>query len=638
MGQQAILEQWDDRSARVFQHALLTDLAALEQMLAAGAIEEDVLRIGAEQEMFLVDRALRPAPLVPEILAHFHDPRITSEIGRFNLEANLSPRPLEGNCLRAMEQEAAEVVATVRETAALFDADVLLAGILPTIHQSDLTLDNLTPQPRYFALDRMLRRMRGDRYEILIRGLDELQISHDNVVLEGCCTSFQIHLQVGPSRFARLYNLAQLITAPVLAAAVNSPALFGHRLWQETRIPVFQHSVDERGGSRVARNHPTRVSFGERWLETSVIEIFREDIARFRVLMTAATEEDALAVCRAGGVPRLSALRLHNGTVWRWNRPCYGIHQGRPHLRIEMRALPAGPSILDEVANAAFFFGLLLAAGEEWGAIERRVSIDDARANFLAAARTGLSAQFQWLDGHREPASALILQQLLPLARAGLRQVGIPGADIERYLGTIEQRVRRDQTGSQWALRSIAALDGHATRESKAQLLAQASLEHQRAGRPVHLWQVLRPEPASLVPETVRDVMSVDLFTVQPGDSVALAASIMDWRHVRHVPVEDEDGRLLGLVSHRDILHMVAASHPLRDPAGIAVREIMTVDPPRVDPDAPLLTAIERMRRASTDCLPVVEQHRLVGIVTSHDVLGILTRLLGQAGAAAAGE
>jgi len=207
----------------------------------SATLEEGVGRIGAEQELFLVDRMLNPASVGPEVLAGIDDPRVTSELGRFNLEANLSPRTFTGHCLREMEDEALELVELIRQEATRFEAEVLLGGILPTARQRDLTLSNITPKPRYYELDRTVRRMRGEHFHLLIRGLDELQLTHDSVMLEASCTSFQVHFQVSPQRFAQVYNVAQLVAAPVLAAATNSLVFLGHRLWHETRIAVFQH-------------------------------------------------------------------------------------------------------------------------------------------------------------------------------------------------------------------------------------------------------------------------------------------------------------------------------------------------------------------------------------------------------------
>src|SRR5689334_9592579 len=369
MGEHKVEQYVDEQKSQAFMRALLEDLSALAYMLEDGCIENGVTRIGAEQEMFLIDRYLRPAPVSLEVLKHAHDARLTTEIARFNLEANLTPLKLEHDCFSRIEQELVDVVELARTSAATQGADVLLAGILPTLQKSDLTLDNLTPVARYHELDRGVIGLRGGPLSIHIKGLDELHLTHDNIMMESCNTSFQVHFQSNAAEFANHYNVAQAITAPVLAAAVNSPLLFGQRLWQETRVALFQHSTDERSRPQVARNQPTSVNFGDRWLENSVLELFQDQIVRFRPIMISAPDENPFAVLARGEMPSLSALRMHNGTVWRWNRACYGVSDGVAHLRIENRALPAGPTIVDEIANAAFLTGLMVALPHVYGEI-----------------------------------------------------------------------------------------------------------------------------------------------------------------------------------------------------------------------------------------------------------------------------
>src|SRR5215207_3975388 len=440
MGEHKVEQHVDEKKAQAFMKALLEDLRALAFMLEDGRIESGVTRIGAEQEMFLIDRYLRPAPVSMEVLKQAGDPRLTTEIARFNLEANLTPLDLTNDCFSRMEQELSELIELARSAAASHDADVLLSGILPTLQKSDLTLDNLTPLPRYDELNRGVIRLRGGPLSIHIKGLDELHLAHDNIMMESCNTSFQVHFQSNAQDFANHYNIAQAITAPVLAVAVNSPLLFGQRLWQETRVALFQHSTDERSRPQLARNQPTRVSFGDRWLQHSVIELFYDQITRFRPIMITEPDENPFDVLARGETPSLSALRLHNGTVWRWNRACYGVTDGVPHLRIENRALPSGPTIVDEMANAAFFTGLMLALPQAYGDIAMRMAFDDAKLNFFGAARHGLDAQFQWIDGVTHSAVALILDQLLPLAREGLASAQVTSEDIDKYLGIIEER------------------------------------------------------------------------------------------------------------------------------------------------------------------------------------------------------
>ncbi len=620
------VEQYDETKYQAFMKALLDDLRALAFMLEDGRVETGVRRIGAEQEMFLVDSAMRPAPLSVEVLKNISDPRLTTEIARFNLEANLTPRLLTGNCFQQMEAEVRELIAQARAAAENFGADVLLSGILPTLQPTDLTLKNLSPSPRYGQLNREVIRSRGGPLSIYIKGLDELHLTHDNIMMESCNTSFQIHFQTNANDFVRDYNLAQAITAPVLAIAVNSPLLFGKRLWRETRVALFQHSTDARSRPQLARSQPARVSFGDKWLEHSVIALFHEQISRFRPIMISQPDEDPFQVLARGETPKLSALCMHNGTVWRWNRACYGVNEGKAHLRIENRALPSGPTVVDEIANAAFFAGLMLALPEEYGEITKRMLFDEAKANFFRAARHGLDAQFNWIDGESHSASTLILDHLLPLARAGLKNAQISPEGGDKYLDIIEERARQRQTGARWILDSFEALSG-VPNEQRQRRLAATMLECQKKEKPVHEWpttKIAADDDWENGYRTIGQFMSTDLFTVRPDDLIDLAASLMDWRHIRHVPVEDDSGRLVGLVTHRNLLRLL--SQGMRE-ENVTVRDVMVPNPVTVSPLTPTLEAMQTMREQRVGCLPVVEADQLVGIVTSYDFLDAAARL-----------
>ncbi len=455
MGEQDVRRESEAEEIRVFLKHLLNDVRAFEKMLADDLFERDIRRIGAEQELFLVDPHWRPAPIATEVLELLGDPHFTTELARFNLEFNLDPLVFGGNCLSAMEWQIGELLGKAREAARRCGGDILLTGILPTLVKSDLGLDSMTPNPRYFALNDAMTRLKGGAYEFYLKGVDELHLNHDSIMVEACNTSFQVHFQVAPHEFAQIYNIAQAVTGPVMAAAVNSPLLFGKRLWRETRVGLFQQSIDTRRSMPHLREQAPRVSFGRRWVKSSALEIFREDIARFRTLLSTEPDDDPFEEIAQGRAPSLKALRLHNSTVYRWNRVCYGISDGKPHLRIENRVLPSGPTPRDEVANAAFWFGLVSGCLVRYGDITKHMSFDHAQANFSAAAELGLSAQFAWAGGVPKPADQLILDEFLPIARDGLQASGIDGADIDLYLGTIEERVRSRRTGARWQLDSL---------------------------------------------------------------------------------------------------------------------------------------------------------------------------------------
>lgn len=630
MGDKTVTTEYDEVQMRSFTLGVLNDLQALEQMLDGGMFEEGARRIGAEQEMFLVDSAMRPAPIAVEVMDEARDRRLTTEIGRFNLEANLTPRDFGGNCLARMEDELNEVIGIVRRAAGEFDSSVVLAGILPTIQVSDLTHDNLTPNPRYEEIDRIVTKLHGENRFIQIKGVDELQLTLQDTFIEFCNTSFQIHLQLGVSDFVRHYNWAQAIAAPVLASAVNSPLLLNHRLWHETRLALFQLATDTRSNVHKERNQTPRVNFGDRWVDDSIIGMLREDAIRFRVLLTQEVEENSLEILAKGGTPKLSAWRLHNGTIWRWNRPCYGIVDGKAGLRIEARYLPAGPTVADEMANASFFLGLMAALPQEFGDVRDYMSFDDAKNNFFNAARYGLNGQIRGLDGKGRRFGPLIIDELLPRAEAGLQSAGIDQDDIERLLGIVKARVAAEKTGASWMLDSYASMDKRAKPNVRTRTLTAAMKANQEEGKPVHRWPLAEiPRTSEWLDnyKTVEQFMAVDLFTVRPEDVLDLAASLMHWRHVRHVPVEDDSGRLIGIVSHRDLIELLAtgkfASAPL-----ILVRDIMKTELVTIRPDTPTLDALELMRERNIGCLPVIKNERLVGLVTAYDFLTVSAKLL----------
>jgi CBS domain-containing protein len=596
----------DEEALRSFTRALLDDVEALEQMLSAtpGPWDRGPRRIGAEQELFLVDERGRPAPLGPELLEDLHEACFTSEMARFNLEANLSPRVLGGRCFEELERELIDALDRVHLFARPRGAEAALVGILPTLRQGDLGLDRMFPSPRYAALNESLTRLRGGEFHVHIQGLDELEARHDNVMLESCNTSFQVHIQSTPEEFARLYNRSTLATAPVLAAAVNSPLLFGKRLWPETRIALFERSVDERSETRVQRGLPPRVTFGTHWLDESVLEIVREDVSRFRIVLARDVERLSTELWREGQVPLLRALMLHNGSIYRWNRACYGVLDGVAHLRVEQRAIPAGPTLIDEVANAAFFVGLTLGLHDE--PVEHKLSFDEVRASFLAAAREGLAAPIAWLDGRSHRAQKLILDELIDRARHGLRQAGVDAGSVEHYLGIIEERVRRGRTGADWLLQSAQHLHALPV-DARDAALTLAMLRNQRRGAPVHVWPLLRAERTRAGFDTVSQLMSTDLYTVRADDAADLAASILRWQRIEHLPVEDDAGGLIGLITAAE----------LRGTSDKAVKEVMAPPPPVVSPDTPADRARELVDRHG--CLAVVEAGRLVGWVTRSD-------------------
>jgi CBS domain-containing protein/gamma-glutamylcysteine synthetase len=630
MGEQNVQDKSDSKALGLFMKHLLDDVHALELMIEKGMLEEGKRHIGAEQELFLVTNDWHPAPKALDVLEKLPDEHFTTELAKFNMEFSLDPVLFGGGCLRQLENQLSNYLAQARSAANQVGCKLVLTGILPTINKSDLGLDNMTPRPRYFALNQAMSKLRGDSYQFNIRGIDELIIEHDSVMLESCNTSFQLHFQVTPQEFAKLYNIAQLVSAPLLAGACNSPVLFGKRLWRETRIAVFQQAVDTRRTTPYLRESKARVSFGNRWVNESILEIFKEDIANYRLILGTEIDESPFEAIEAGRPPELKALCLHNGTIYRWNRPCYGVTEGKAHLRIENRVLPSGPTVVDSMANAAFFFGLLSGFSADFDDPSSLIDFGYVRDNFLAAARLGLNAQFSWFGGKAVPARELICQELVPLAKRGLLDRGIDGGDVERYLGVYEERVKSQMTGAEWILRSVANMKDKGSRGERLAAITAAIVRRQIEGKPVHNWGLAElKEAGGWKPSYMRvdQFMKTELVTVRESDTVDLVANLMDWEKIRHIPVEDEEHKLVGLISYRSLLRYFGR-HGEEEKSSVLVSEVMKKDPITVSPETTTLEAIRIMRREQIGCLPVLDSNRLAGMVSEHDFMRIAADLL----------
>ncbi len=627
-----------EASRASFTRSLLQDVQALEYMLNHEWFETDTIRIGAEQEMCIVDRkTLKPAPKNMAVLEKLKDhPWATTEIARFNLECNLSPQLFTGNALRLMETENRYQLEVVAAAAKTQNAQLVLTGILPTLRKFDLDISNLTPKPRYRALiEAISAQQKSTRgFELRLSGIDELFIRHDTPLMEACNTSFQVHLQVTPQTFAPLYNISQAITAPVLALAANSPLVFGKRLWHESRIALFQQALDVRATQDHMRQPEPRVSFGTRWLDNSILEIYKEDIARYRVLLGDQIDEASLETVARREIPKLRALQIHNGTVYRWNRPCYGISDnGMPHLRIENRVIPAGPTVLDQMANAAFWLGAMMGMAHEYKDIREQMSFADVKDNFVKAAQFGIDTQLTWFKNRKVSSCDLILHELLPLARNGLKMRGIVQEDIDRYLGVIEERARVHQNGARWLLKSFTKLGTEVNQDEGLTIITSAMIKNQMSERPVHEWPM--PDAKDLkdyrpVGLRVEEFMETDLFTVQEDDLIDLVADLMDWRKLRYVPVEDKNGHLVGLITTRKMLRYYTRKDRPDAPEGqfVTVKDLMIPYPKTIDPQATIKEAMQTMRGEKMGCLPVVKDDELVGIITEMDFLRVSGRLI----------
>jgi len=495
MGTDIDNEQFDERDYSRFAGRLGECLAALGQSLDRPGFGTGPATIGAELELFLIDGAARPLPHNRVVCAATADPRVTVELNRCNLELNATPASLAGRPFAALGGELHLLVDRVADAARDHGGRVALIGILPTLSPADLGPAMMTDVPRYRALSGGLRRLRQDRFRIRIAGQDPLELTDDDVGLEAATTSFQVHLRVDPGDFTRTYNAVQLATAPVLAVSGNSPTFLGHRLWEETRIAVFKQSIDDRPGHG-PRRRPARTALGTGWVRGGALELFTESIRLHQPVLPVLGHPGPIASAAGPQPPPLDELRLHQGTVWRWNRPIYDP-AGGGHLRIEMRALPAGPTMIDMLANAAFLIGLslwLAGQDQQW---TYALPFERADHGFYRAAQHGLAARLSWPAGHRDqmrtlPAAKLVAE-LVPAARQGLLQAGVAAAEADPLLEIISARAATGQTGAAWQRATLAAAERHHDRHRALAVMLDCYLQCAGTGLPVHTWPAARP-------------------------------------------------------------------------------------------------------------------------------------------------
>ncbi len=480
----------EDDYAR-FSQRLREDMRALAELLSRERFGVGAPSLGAELEMSMVGATCRPRPINERVLADTCDPRFTVELNRFNLECNTLPIALARTPFSSLGKQLDECLTRLRAIASRHEARIALTGILPTLTAEDLESSAMTNLPRYRALSAGIRRLRGgEPFHVRIDGEDPLDIHCDDVTYEGANTSLQIHLRVNPSQFAAVYNAVQLATAPALAVSVNSPTFLGHRLWEETRVALFKQAVDDRPPNHGPRRGVPRVCFGRGWLKHGALELFEESVELHEPLLPVMSDEDPVAVTRAGGIPLLGELRLHQGTVWRWNRAVFDPAEGG-HLRIEMRALPSGPTVADMMANAAFLVGLALELSRSPALLDS-VTFEVAEGNFYRAAQHGLAAELYWPRGKGLLAIGAreLVHELLPIVRRGLLRAEIDAGECERLLTIIERRASTGQTGAQWQRSRLAALEDKLGRKEALARMLGEYLDHSELGAPVHTWPI----------------------------------------------------------------------------------------------------------------------------------------------------
>src|SRR5450755_3168126 len=445
---------------RAYREKVRHCLDVLARMLRESRFETEPQQVGLEIELNLVDEDGWPSMKNTDVLSAIADPAWATELGQFNLEINVPPRPLAGTAFGELEDQVRASLNQADRGASQAGTKMAMIGILPTLRESDVDDRAISANPRYKLLNEQIFAARGEEMDISISGKERLDTYIDTIAPEAACTSMQLHLQVSPETFGSYWNAAQALAGVQVALAANSPFLFGRQLWAETRITLFEQTTDTRPDELKQQGVRPRVWFGERWI-TSVFDLFEENIRYFPALLPLCEDEDPLAVLDAGAAPQLAEMSLHNGTIYRWNRPVYAVVGGQPHLRVENRVLPAGPTIADTVANAAFYHGLVRSLTEAQRPIWTQLSFTTAAENLHEAARHGLDAQLYWPGAGDTPVTELILRRLLPMAREGLDRYGVDPADADRLLGIIEQRALTGQTGAAWQIGTVAKITGH---------------------------------------------------------------------------------------------------------------------------------------------------------------------------------
>ncbi|MFF1380883.1 glutamate--cysteine ligase [Streptomyces sp. NPDC058308] len=502
MGEKVVAGTFDLADRNHYRGKLRKCLAGLERLLDEGRFDRPKNLMGMEIELNLAGPDGLPRMLNAQVLERIASRDFQTELGMFNLEVNIAPHRLGGRVLDRLAEELRTGLNYAHRKANELAAGIVMIGILPTLNRADLVSANLSDVDRYALLNDQIVAARGEDFALDIQGVERLTCTSASIAPEAACTSVQLHLQVTPGRFADVWNAAQAVAAAQVAVGANAPFLFGRELWRESRPPLFLQSTDTRPPELQAQGVRPRTWFGERWI-TGPLELFEENLRYFPALLPLLEEEDPLGVLDAGGVPRLGELVLHNGTVYRWNRPVYGIADGVPHLRVENRVLPAGPTVTDVIANAAFYYGLVRALAEESRPVWSRLPFEAAARNFDVACRDGIDATLQWprrgrLGGVAEVAAVqLVREELLPLAAAGLDAWGVEAADRALYLGVIEERCRRRVNGASWQATTYhRARESGLSREEALAATTRRYCELMHAGEPVHTWPVGLREPA----------------------------------------------------------------------------------------------------------------------------------------------
>ena len=492
MGQDVARTEFSRQDRQRYRAKVRLSLDVFARMLTEAKFDFERPLTGLEIEFNLVDADQNPAMRNADVLNAIANDAFQTEVGQFNIEMNLKPRSLDGTSADELERELRASLNDAEARSRALGAHIVMIGILPTLDREHLTADVLSANPRYALINEQIFAARGEDMLIAIDGVERLSTYADTIAPEAACTSVQFHLQVSPQEYANNWNAAQCLAGVQLALGANSPFLFGKELWRETRVALFEQATDTRPDELKAQGVRPRVWFGERWI-TSVFDQFEENVTYFPALLPVYDNEDPAAVLDRGDTPTLAEMRMHNGTIYRWNRPVYDVYRGKPHLRVENRVLPAGPTVVDILANGAFYYGLLRTLSEQDRPAWTQMSFRAAEDNFNAGARHGINANIYWPGFGEVPATELVLRRLLPLAYEGLAAWGVDSAVANRLLGIIEQRCIQQTNGAEWQVRTFHSIDEEKQpldrRDSLREMLRRY-IEHMHTNEPVHTWPV----------------------------------------------------------------------------------------------------------------------------------------------------
>jgi len=489
MGEEVQRREFTRADRAAYRQKVRRCLDVFAQMLRESRFDFERPLTGLEIELNLVDERADPAMRNAEVLAAIADPDYQTELGQFNIEVNVAPRRLAGGGVSAFEESVRASLNAAEAKAQTAGANIVMIGILPTLRREHLTFESLSVNPRYALLNEQIFAARGEDLAISIDGVERLTLTADTVAPEAACTSTQFHLQVSPEQFPAYWNAAQCIAGVQVALGANSPFLLGRQLWAETRIPLFEQATDTRSEEIKAQGVRPRVWFGERWI-TSVFDLFEENVRYFPALLPICDDDDPVEVLARGDTPRLGELRLHNGTIYRWNRPVYDVVNGRPHLRVENRVLPAGPTVVDIMANGVFYFGLVRMLADAERPVWSQMSFSAAEENFHRGACDGINAQLFWPGLGYVAASELVLRRLLPMAYEGLDHWDVEPAERDRLLRIIEQRCLTQRNGAIWQTEALGELErrDNLDRGEALRGVLREYMAHMHTNVPVHEW------------------------------------------------------------------------------------------------------------------------------------------------------